>query len=82
MALTDVVIKKAPVRETRYLICDGDGLNLEIMPSGAKNWRLRYRENGHEHRVNLGKYPTLSLADARSKRDELKKDGSESPAMG
>ena len=80
MALTDVVIKKAPVRETRYLICDGDGLNLEIMPSGAKIWRLRYREHGHEHRVTLGKYPALSLADARSKRDDLKKEGSDSAA--
>ena len=74
MALTDLAIKQAKPRETRYMLCDGDGLNIEIMTSGSKIWRLRYTDNGHEHRLSLGHYPAISLSDARAKRDKLKHD--------
>ena len=73
MALTDLAIKQAKPRETRYMLCDGDGLNIEIMTSGSKIWRLRYADDGHEHRLSLGHYPAVSLSDARAKRDELKR---------
>ncbi len=72
MALTDLIIRNAKPRQCRYLLCDGGGLNLEVMTSGSKFWRLRYREGGRERRLTLGQYPSLSLAEARSKRDELK----------
>ena len=72
MPLTDLEIKKARPREKRYTLCDGDGLNLEIRPSGSKVWYLRYRENGRERTLVLGRYPAMSLSDARAKRDALK----------
>ena len=72
MPLTDLEIRKAKPREKRYTLCDGKGLNLEIRPSGSKAWYLRYKESGKERTLVLGSYPAMSLADARSRRDELK----------
>ncbi len=41
------------------------GLYLRIMPSGVKSWAVRYRINGKQRRLSLGKYPAISLATAR-----------------
>ncbi|WP_367304970.1 tyrosine-type recombinase/integrase [Burkholderia multivorans] len=52
---------------------NGGGLFLELRASGAKKWRLKYRFNGKENLLTFGDYPAVSLADARSKRDEAKR---------
>ncbi len=41
------------------------GLYLRVMPSGVKSWAVRYRANGKQRRLSLGKYPAVSLAAAR-----------------
>ncbi len=46
---------------------------LEVMPTGSKYWRLKYRINGKEKRLALGVYPETSLAKARDKRDKARK---------
>ena len=46
---------------------------LEVMPTGAKYWRLKYRINGKEKRLALGVYPETTLAEARGKRDKARK---------
>jgi len=46
---------------------------LEIMPTGSKLWRLKYRFNNKEKRASFGKYPIISLADAREHRLEAKR---------
>lgn len=46
---------------------------LLVHPNGSKYWRLRYRFGGKEKMLALGKYPEVSLADARSRRDEARK---------
>jgi len=38
---------------------------LEVMPTGARYWRMKYRFAGKEKRLALGVYPDVSLADAR-----------------
>ena len=48
---------------------DGGGLYLEIAPGGGKLWRLKYRFDGKEKRVALGRHPEISLADARKRRE-------------
>jgi integrase len=73
MSLTVREIQEAKPREKRYMLRDGDGLALEIMPSGSKIWRFRDQRGGHEIKVTLGKFPYLSLLGAREKRHELKK---------
>jgi integrase len=70
--LTDNVIKKAKIKEKRYMLSDSDGLYLEIMPSGKKYWRLRYWIDGKEYKHSIGQYPAVGLKEAREIRDEMK----------
>jgi integrase len=82
MPLTDLQIKTLKPRDIRYAVSDGRGLALEVMPTGAASWRYRYQFKGKTEKVSLGKYPLLSLKDARMKRDEFAKavHEGESPA--
>jgi hypothetical protein len=52
---------------------DGGGLYLEVLPTGSKLWRLKYRYLGKEKRMSLGHYPLVPLKEAREKREENKK---------
>ena len=73
MKLTDTAIRKAKPEAKPYKMADGNGMYLEVMPSGAKYWRLKYRHMGKEKRLALGVYPDVSLAEARDKRDAERK---------
>jgi hypothetical protein len=48
-------------------------LFLLVTPSGGKLWRLKYRYEGKEKLLSLGAYPEISLAEARQRRDEARK---------
>lgn len=67
MKLNDRQVAALKPEEKRYMRCvdDGLGLYIEVMVSGAKYWRMRYRKGKKEEKLTLGKYPILSLADAR-----------------
>lgn len=54
-------------------ISDGAGLVLDVRPTGAGWWRLRYWLGGKERMLSLGTYPDTSLAQARVKRDEARR---------
>ena len=73
MPLTDVSIRKATASEKPIRLYDSGGLYLEISPAGGKLWRMKYRHGGKEKRLSFGKYPIVSLKDARERRDEAKK---------
>lgn len=73
MKLNARQVDGAKPREKAYKLADGAGLYLEVVPSGARYWRLKYRFNGKEKRLAFGVYPTVSLAQARALRDEAKK---------
>lgn len=47
------------------------GLYLRVMPSGVKSWTLRYRSDGFHRRYTIGKYPKVSLAEARKMAGEM-----------
>ena len=70
MALKDTSIKRLKPKARSYLVGDGQGLGLEILPSGSRSWRFRYRLNGKPEKVSLGHYPAFNLQAARKKRDE------------
>jgi integrase len=70
MALTDTALKALKPREKPYIVSDDRGLYAEVMPSGATAWRYRYRLNRKPEKLTLGRYPALSLKNARIKRDE------------
>jgi integrase len=71
MPLSDTRIRKLETREKPYMLRDDRGLYLEILPNGAKYWRIRVWLNGKEVKRSLGVYPRVTLAQARTKRDEI-----------
>ncbi len=73
MALSDLTIRTAKPGAKPLRLSDSGGLYLEVAPSGGKLWRLKYRFNGKEKRLALGKYPEVGLKDARERRDEARK---------
>lgn len=82
MSLNTLKIKALEPKSKRYSASDGRGLALEIQPSGLMSWRFRYRMHGKAAKINLGRYPQVSLAQARSRREEFAKaiSAGESPA--
>ena len=69
---TDREIKNLKAGEKRYTAKDAvaNGLFLDITTAGAKSWHYRYSLAGKQERLVLGRYPDLSLKDARQARDE------------
>ncbi|HEX4962618.1 MAG TPA: tyrosine-type recombinase/integrase [Thermoanaerobaculia bacterium] len=43
------------------------GLGVRVLPTGHKSWFLRYGPREGRRRIVLGRYPTLTLEDARNK---------------
>lgn len=64
-ALTDVQVKNLKPRAKAYQVADGEGLVLEVRPSGQKAWLYRYRFFGRAEKLSLGSYPDISLGKAR-----------------
>lgn len=83
MKLTDVKCRTQKPSDRAVKLADGGGLYLEVMPNGSKFWRQKYRYNGKEKRLSHGKYPLISLSEAREKREEAKRllSGGYDPAI-
>ncbi|WP_336014784.1 tyrosine-type recombinase/integrase [Acinetobacter pittii] len=70
--LTDAKIKTLKPQEKVYRLLDADRLYIEVRPTGVKVWRLKYVLNGKESSMSLGEYPSVTLADARQLKDEVR----------
>lgn len=73
MPLNDMQIRRAKPEVKAYTLGDGQGLSLLVEPNGSKSWRFRYRYAGKPKMISLGVYPTITLAEARARRDEARK---------
>jgi hypothetical protein len=75
--LTDLALARAePPTTGRLELPDGTvpGLVCRITPDGVRTFALRYRVRGRQRRLTLGRYPVISIADARKlARDALHK---------
>ena len=71
--LTDIEVRNAKPKEKPYKLTDGKGLHLHVATSGKKTWRYRFTLAGTESTYVLGKYPKLSLKDARDELAEARK---------
>ncbi|EKN3588639.1 TPA: tyrosine-type recombinase/integrase [Yersinia enterocolitica] len=70
MKLTDTKARNAKPQEKAYQLQDGNGLYLDVRPSGVKTWRYRYWITPtKDGRYTIGSYPTVSLAEARRVRE-------------
>jgi integrase len=63
--LTDKAIAATKPREKAFRLSDGEGLLLEVQPSGKRTWLFRFMLLGRRRDMGLGAYPAVSLADAR-----------------
>jgi integrase len=65
--LTDKQVKALVPGEIPIDVRDGEvrGLIITVLPSGRKQFTVRYRIRGTQRRHMLGEYPALSLAKAR-----------------
>lgn len=52
---------------------DSLGLYLELSVAGGKHWRFKYTFEDKEKRLSFGRWPDVSLKEAREKRDEARK---------
>jgi integrase len=73
MPLTDTAVRNAKGAARPYKLADGGGLHLYITPAGSKLWRLKCRYGGREQLLSFGAYPAVSLADARQRREDAKR---------
>ncbi len=75
MALTTRQVAKL-TEQGRY--GDGRGLYLQVTPTGARSWLLRYERGGRERAMGLGPVEDFTLDEARErarKARQLLKDG-------
>jgi integrase len=73
MKLKDITVRNAKPTAKPQKLSDGGGLHLLVQPNGSKLWRLAYRYGNKQKTLALGSYPSVTLADARTGRDEAKK---------
>ena len=60
-------------RRKPYKLSDGQGLHVVVKPNGSILWRMKYRFLGVERLLSFGRYPQVSIHDARVKRDDALK---------
>ncbi|MBD3831178.1 MAG: DUF4102 domain-containing protein [Arcobacter sp.] len=71
--LQDIQIRKAKAQDKIYYLNDGGGLRLKITPTNSKVWEFRYTLNGKNRKTTFKTYPTVTLKEARTKRQEYQK---------
>ena len=78
MALTALAVKNLKPKAKLYRLADSGGLCIEVTPNGSKLWRWRYYvRKGSEKALKpqmlaLGKFPTVSLEQARQKAENAR----------
>lgn len=69
---TDVQLRALKPAAKAYRRADGGGLYIRVTPAGNRLWRLNYRFNGKQKTLCFGRYPDVTLADARARREAAK----------
>ncbi|ENZ8418297.1 site-specific integrase [Klebsiella pneumoniae] len=67
MALSDTKLRSINAKPYSGAaeVTDGDGLSVRITPTGTITFQFRYRWNGKPVRLSIGRYPAMSLKEAR-----------------
>lgn len=70
--LTIKAIDSAKPKDKPYKLPDYESLYLYITPAGTKSWRYDYQFNGKRKTLTIGKYPYVSLSDARNEKERAR----------
>jgi len=68
MLLSDAKIRNEKVGAKPIKLNDGEGLYLLIHTNGSKYWQFRYTFGDKEKVLSIGKYPVVSLTEARERK--------------
>ena len=71
--LTALAVERAKSSGKQVKMFDGGGLHLVVTPAGGKLWRLAYRFGGKEKTLSIGAYPVITLAEARDRAHDAKR---------
>lgn len=72
MPLSDTACRNAKPGDKPRKLTDAGNLYLLVQPTGSRLWRWNYRFDGKQKTMAFGKYPEVSLSEARSRRDEAR----------
>ncbi|EKO5642349.1 tyrosine-type recombinase/integrase [Escherichia coli] len=72
--LTDTKLRKSlgKKRDKIEVLSDAQGLNVRLSTSGSITFFYRYRWNGKAAQLAIGSYPSISLAQARERRQQFR----------
>lgn len=76
--LNDAKVKAAKPKDKAYKLSDAGSLYLNVSTTGARSWRMNYTygrsDSGklQQKTITFGTYPSMTLLQARAKRDEAK----------
>ncbi|WP_118183394.1 tyrosine-type recombinase/integrase [Paraburkholderia phosphatilytica] len=73
MKLTYALLLNAKPQDKPYKIRDRDSMYLRVSVSGSKVWKFDYRLDGKDCSYTLGRFPDVSIADARQLRNAAAK---------
>lgn len=74
--LSATAVDRARPREKPYKLSDRDGLYLLVKPSGARYWRMNFKFHQLQRTASFGRYPEVSLAEARQRLLEARRQPS------
>lgn len=63
--LSDAQVKALKPTDKRYVVADGEGLNIAVYPTGKKKWTLSLRINKQQTQKVLAEYPEVGCKEAR-----------------
>ena len=68
--ITDIQLKNAKPKDKDYTIKVDSGLTVLVKKNGSKLWRYRYSYAGKRGLISVGKYPQVTIKQARTKQQE------------
>lgn len=71
--LSHCKVSKTKPGTKNITLFDGHGLFLLITPKGSRLWRFKYTFGGKQKILSFGRYPEISILDARKRRDAARK---------
>ncbi|APA83281.1 tyrosine-type recombinase/integrase [Francisella tularensis] len=74
MKLSNLKIKNLQKTGKDYRVPDGNNLYVRVNKVGSKSFLFRFSKNGKERILTIGKYPEISLSEARQIAFNIRKD--------
>lgn len=73
MMLNESKIRNSKANGKSLKLNDGDGLYLLLHANGSRYWQFRYSFGGKSKVLSIGKYPAVSLAEARIRKSDAQR---------